>query len=104
MAEHVAKAIACGLDLVALDLPLWIALQARIGVDGAPVAFPRLDEAWALQRLRNLANSWRDQLLEVLGAMGMREVRRLRGEVGRIMFQADLEREAFAGVEGFGGG
>jgi hypothetical protein len=104
MAEHVAKAIACGLDLVALDLPLWVALQARIGEDGAPVRFPRLDEAWAVQRIRNLANSWRDQLLEVLGAMGMREVRRLRGEVGRIMFQAELEREAFAGVEGFGGG
>jgi hypothetical protein len=103
MAEHVAKAIACGLDLVALDLPLWVALQARIGGDGTPAAFPRLDGAWAVQRLRNLANSWRDQLLEVLGAMGMREVRRLRGEVGRIMFQADLEREAFAGVEGFRG-
>ncbi|HXF72056.1 MAG TPA: glutamate synthase-related protein [Actinomycetota bacterium] len=102
MAEHVAKAIACGLDAVALDLPLWVALQATIGEDGRPTSFPRLDEAWAVQRIRNLANSWRDQLLEVLGAMGMREVRRLRGEVGRIMFQRDLEREAFAGVEGFG--
>jgi len=38
----------------------------------------------------------------VLGAMGLRELRRLRGEMGRAMFQADLEREAFAGIEGFG--
>ncbi len=45
--------------------------------------------------------SWRDQLLEILGAMGLREVRRLRGEIGRAMFQADLEREAFAGIEGY---
>jgi hypothetical protein len=47
--------------------------------------------------------SWRDQLLEVLGAMGLREVRRLRGEMGRAMFQKDLEREAFSGIEGYGG-
>ena len=39
--------------------------------------------------------AWHSQLIEVLGAMGMREVRRLRGEVGRAMFLEDLEREAF---------
>lgn len=107
MAEHVPKAIICGLDAVALDTALWVALQARF--DGecvdpatASVSFPRLKAAWGVQRLKNLANSWRDQLLEVLGAMGLREVRRLRGEVGRCMFQWDLEREAFAGIEGFG--
>jgi hypothetical protein len=33
--------------------------------------------------------------------MGLREVRRLRGETGRAMFQRDLEAEAFAGIEGF---
>ncbi len=33
--------------------------------------------------------------------MGMREVRRLRGELGRCMFQDDLEREAFEGIEGY---
>jgi glutamate synthase domain-containing protein 2 len=31
-------------------------------------------------------NAWRDQLLEVLGAMGLREVRRLRGETGRTIW------------------
>jgi hypothetical protein len=31
----------------------------------------------------------------MLGAMGIREVRRLRGEVGRAMFMEDLERDAF---------
>jgi hypothetical protein len=28
--------------------------------------------------------------------MGMRDVRRLRGEVGRAMFQEELERETFS--------
>ena len=32
---------------------------------------------------------------EVLGAMGIREVRRLRGETGRAIFMEDMEREAF---------
>ncbi|MBI3286757.1 MAG: alpha-hydroxy-acid oxidizing protein [Chloroflexi bacterium] len=36
--------------------------------------------------------AWRDQLLEVLGAMGMREVRRLRGETGRAIFYEEEEK------------
>jgi len=30
-----------------------------------------------------------------LGAMGIREVRRLRGEVGHAIVKEDVEREAF---------
>jgi hypothetical protein len=56
---------------------------------------------WGVQRVANLCASWRDQLLEILGAMGLREVRRLRGELGRAMFQAEVEWEAFAGIAGF---
>jgi hypothetical protein len=98
LAEHVPKAILCGLDAVGLDIPLLVALQARF----TPAAdLPRMDHDWAVQRLVNLSASWRDQLLEILGAMGLREVRRLRGEVGRCMFQKDLEREAFAGIAGY---
>ena len=99
-AEHAAKAIACGLDLVALDLPLWVALQAQFE-EGGPRFPRRLSTEWGTGRLQNLIASWRDQLLEVLGAMGLREVRRLRGELGRTIFQDELEREAFAGIEGF---
>jgi len=100
-AEHVPKAIACGLDAVVLDQPLWAALQGRPvsrPTGRSPVAFPAFRPEWGSQRLVNLAGAWRSQLLEVMGAMGMREVRRLRGELGRCMFQADLEREAFAGM------
>lgn len=105
-AEHIPKAIICGLDAVALDTPLLVAWQGRmLGETSDPEAtrwdmtdFPR---AWGVQRIANLCASWRDQLLEILGAMGLREVRRLRGEVGRAMFQAQMEREAFEGIEGF---
>ncbi len=100
LAEHVPKAIICGLDAVALDVALAVALQARfsgecIDRETPSLSFPRLNKDWGVQRVKNLAASWRDQLLEVLGAMGLREVRRLRGEVGRCMFQKDLEREIF---------
>lgn len=105
-AEHLAKAIISGLDAVALDTPLWVALQGRLvgectGEHTAQVDMPGLDTRWAVQRLANLSAAWRDQLLEVLGAMGMRDVRRLRGEVGRAMLQPDMEREAFAEIEGY---
>ena len=100
LAEHVPKAIICGLDAVALDVALAVALQARftgeyLDRETASLSFPSLNTAWGVQRLKNLTASWRDQLLEVLGAMGLREVRRLRGEIGRCMFQKDLEREVF---------
>jgi hypothetical protein len=107
-AEHVPKAIVCGLDAVALDTPLMVALQAKFHGECADRQTSQfrlstmLQEDWGIQRIKNLLASWRDQLLEVLGAMGLREVRRLRGEMGRAMFQSDLEREAFSGIEGYG--
>jgi hypothetical protein len=36
----------------------------------------------------------------MLGAMGIREARRLRGEAGRCMFFEDLERAAFGRLFG----
>lgn len=106
-AEHVPKAIIAGLDAVVLDTPILVALQARFDGDFSDrrmrnVHMPRrLDPGWGRQRIKNLIASWRDQLLEILGAMGLREVRRLRGETGRAMFQHELEREAFGDIEGY---
>ena len=107
-AEHVPKAIIAGLDAVALDTPVLVALQARF--EGEFTArrsnngctLPRrLTVDWGVKRLQNMMAAWRDQMLEILGAMGLREVRRLRGEMGRALMQKDLEREAFAGIEGY---
>jgi glutamate synthase domain-containing protein 2 len=109
-ADHVPKAIICGLDAVAMDLPVLFAVQGRSQGslrDRAQVmgTLPKkLDHDWAVQRLVNLCGSWRDQMLEILGAMGIREVRRLRGEFGRSMIVKHLEDEAFQGISGYFGG
>ncbi|WP_068469296.1 glutamate synthase-related protein [Candidatus Protochlamydia phocaeensis] len=106
-AEHIPKAIICGLDAIALDTPILVALQARfqgccLNREESNFQLPgSLNVEWGKQRLINLIESWRDQLLEILGAMGIREVRRLRGEIGRAMFQEDLEKEAFSGIAGY---
>ena len=106
-AEHNPKAIIAGLDLVALDTPLITAMQGEFEgecKDRAESKFTlpkNLNREWGTQRILNMTAAWHDQLLEILGAMGLREVRRLRGEMGRAMFQVDLEREAFAGIEGY---
>ena len=52
------------------------------------------------QRIVNLMGAWHQQLIEMLGAMGIREVRRLRGETGRCMFFEDLERDTFGRLFG----
>ena len=53
-----------------------------------------------MQRIVNLMGAWHSQMLEMMGAMGIREARRLRGEVGRAMFFDDLERECFGPIFG----
>ncbi|MFH1266054.1 MAG: glutamate synthase-related protein, partial [Planctomycetota bacterium] len=105
MAEHAAKMIVCGADGVGIDLALLVALECRVCRDcsgriACPVAIDRLPVDWGTQRIVNLLGSWHAQIIEVLGAMGLREVRRLRGELGRAMFFEDLERESYAPIFG----
>jgi ferredoxin len=98
MAEHMAKLIICGADAITCDLPLLIAMECRVckrcaqGI-ACPVQLESVDPTWGAARIRNLLSGWHSQLLEILGAMGIREVRRLRGEMGRAMFREDLEKE-----------
>lgn len=97
LAEHVAKAIICGADLVAVDIALRVSVGCRVCSGEAPcsVELGEEDVSYATQRMINLLGAWHSQLIEVLGAMGIREVRRLRGETGRGIFLEDVEREAF---------
>ncbi len=101
MAEHVAKLIICGADLLSMDIPLLVAMECRVcrrckeGIT-CPVELDRVDPAWGAGRIRNLLAGWHSQLIEILGAMGIREVRRLRGEMGRAMFYDDLEKDLFS--------
>jgi glutamate synthase domain-containing protein 2 len=104
LAEHMAKAIICGADLVAADTALLVALGCRVcrhargtgaSCNPCPAEIGSAGGVYAAQRIVNLMGAWHSQLIEVLGAMGIREVRRLRGEVGRAMFLEDIAREAF---------
>jgi len=102
-AEHVPKTILLGADLVGVDLALYVVMECvppnhALHLGRFPDEFPLSDVPWGTQRVVNLMNAWRDQLLEILGAMGMREVRRLRGDTGRAIFQDEAEREAFADI------
>ena len=106
MAEHVAKAIICGADGVAVDNILMLALECRLchrcreGLSCPVELDSEFDADWGAQRIINLLGAWHSQLIEVMGAMGIREVRRLRGEVGRSMWFEDLERENFGPIFG----
>jgi ferredoxin len=100
MAEHVAKSMICGADAVFVDFPILIALECKMcrrctkGLP-CPVELDRALSGWVAARVVNLLGAWHNQLLEVMGAMGIRDARRLRGEAGRAMFFEDLDRTTF---------
>jgi len=103
MAEHVAKAIICGADAVLIDFPILIALECRMcrrctkGLP-CPVEIDRASPSWVASRVTNLVGAWHNQVLEVMGAMGIRDARRLRGEVGRAMFFEELDQATFGSM------
>jgi hypothetical protein len=98
-AEHVPKIIICGSDAAVLDLSLLVAAGCRVckvcKIEDCPAQLGKLDPETTEQRIINMICAWRDQLLEILSAMGIRDVRRLRGEKGRAMFYEEIERESF---------
>ena len=103
--EHMAKAIICGADLVTVDLPVLIALECRLCAHcepgrPCPAHIDRVEFDYGVQRITNLIAAWHGQLIEVMGAMGMREVRRLRGDVGRAMFFEEIEEDTFGRLFG----
>jgi len=102
-AEHLPKAMILGADVVCIDRVVMIALECRLcqsctAPQLCPVDINQVNKSWAVQRIVNVIGAWRDQLLEVMGAMGLRDARRLRGELGRAMFVEELEREVFVPI------
>ena len=103
MAEHVAKALICGADAVVIDFPILLALECRLcrrctrGLT-CPVEIEKARPAWVAARVFNLLGAWHNQLLEVMGAMGIRDARRLRGETGRAMFFEELDEATFGSM------
>jgi len=103
--EQVVKSLLCGADLVSIDVPLMIALECRLCMNcrkelKCPVDLSEVNSDYAVQRMVNLMGAWHSQMLEMMGAMGIREARRLRGEAGRAMFFDDLERDCFGPIFG----
>ncbi len=104
LSEHVAKALICGADLVSIDVPLLIAIECRLcdsckPGDYCPAKLDKnIDPKYAAGRMTNLMGAWHWQMVELMGAMGMREARRLRGDVGRAMFKDELEEEIYGPI------
>jgi glutamate synthase domain-containing protein 2 len=103
MAEHVAKAMICGADAVFIDFPILIALECRMCRRctrelSCPVEIHQASSNWVAARVVNLLGAWHNQLLEVMGAMGIRDARRLRGEAGRAMFFEELDSATFGSM------
>ncbi len=100
MAEHVTKVMLCGADLTAIDIPLMIALGARLCEEpGKSLVLPdglgKIPLPIVTQRIVNLMGAWHSQILEMMGAMGIREARRLRGETGRAIFFEEIDKDTF---------
>ncbi len=103
--EHMAKGVLCGADLVSIELPLLVGLECRLCprcVEGSacPAGISGISFDYGVGRMTNLISAWHDQLIELMGAMGMRDARRLRGDAGRAMFFEQLEEEAFGRIFG----
>ena len=101
-AAHISKSLILGADAVSLGMAYQIALGCKVCYGKRHASDCRIwvndeDADLAAQRIVNLVGSWRDQLLEVLGGMGLREARRQRGEVGRAIFYESLEMSIFGG-------
>ena len=101
LAEHVVKSIGCGLDVVAIDAAVHVALQSEVEREGQGWrAKPRLtDHKWGAQRLTNLMAAWHEQIIEALSAMGKRDVRRLTGDEGRLILYEEMREVAFGDIE-----
>jgi ferredoxin len=101
-AEHIPKSLICGADALALEKAIKVALGCQAGIQCTVCPLdPKLASAdWVKWRVVNMVGAWRDQLLEVMGAMGIREARRLRGEIGRAIFYEEAEKDAFASLQG----
>jgi hypothetical protein len=101
-AEHIPKSLICGADALALERALKVALgcHASLQCTACPLDPKQATSEWIKWRAVNMIGAWRDQLLEVMGAMGIREARRLRGEIGRAIFYEEAEKDAFASLQG----
>ena len=100
----VLKAIALGADGVVIGTPEIVALgcvrcacceSGRGCPRGIASTDPELSMLmtldWATQRLVNLLNAWREQIVDVLSQLGLRSIRELRGRSDLLYYAAEGE-------------
>jgi hypothetical protein len=85
---------------MAVDIPLMVALGARVYEEPEkllvfPEGLGKIPLPVVTQRMVNLMGAWHSQILEMMGAMGIREARRLRGESGRAIFFDEVDKDTF---------
>jgi glutamate synthase domain-containing protein 2 len=61
-----------------------------------PELMQQMSLEWATQRLINLQNAWREQMVEVLARLGMSSIRELRGRHDLLCY-IDIDADADAG-------
>ena len=99
-----AKAIALGADGVVIGTPEMVALGcircarcesgkgcARGIASTNPEMVEKMTLEWATQRLINMLNAWRTQLVDILSRFGMKDIKELRGR-SDLLEHADYER------------
>mgnify|MGYP000005724093 FL=1 len=99
-AYDIAKAIALGADGVVIGTADLVALEcARCGRcesgRGCPIGIATtdkelsklIDPMWGAQRIINLYNAWREQLVDLLSKLGLRSIRELRGRTDLLYYE-----------------
>ncbi len=65
-----------------------------------PELMSQMTLEWATQRIINLYNSWREQMVEVLAGLGMKSIRELRGRSDLLCYVTDEALEAEVATAG----
>jgi len=93
-------ALMLGASAIVIDRAALVALNHEFPMlerNGA--ALPEIDLEEGVHRLHNLFKSWHKQIQEVLGAFGVRDIRRTVGETGRLIDLQQREKKMRAIVE-----
>jgi glutamate synthase domain-containing protein 2 len=106
------KAIALGADGVVIGTAEMVALgcvrcacceSGRGCPRGIATTDPELvaqmSMEWATQRLINMQNAWREQMLDVLGRFGMKSIRELRGRSDLLCYLDDAPADGLPAAE-----
>ncbi|NIR51712.1 FAD-binding protein, partial [candidate division KSB1 bacterium] len=92
-----------GAGAVVIDRAALVALNYEFPMlEKKGEVLPEIEIEYGIQKLQNLFNSWHKQIREVLGAFGVRDIRRTVGERGRLIDLREREIKMRSIVEDAG--